>query len=426
MAYEAIVSRVLSVSDIPGSDRIKLAQIGSYQIIVGLDTAVGTVGLLFESGTQLSEQFASANDLVRRKDERGNPAGGYFEANRRVKAIKMRGARSEGFFCGLGALAFTGYDVYKLNEGDKFSELNGVSICNKYYTPATLRAMANGTYKQVRSNIMFPKHIETEQLKKCLNELKNGDLVHFSEKIHGSSGRYGLVLETKPLPGNKLTTWFRNLFKLPTTKSEWVKLVGTRNVVLQGDLADQPTSYYGDESFRYKAVEGLNLAKGEIVYGELVGWAGVDKPIMARQTITDKAVKLLLGDTITYTYGQVNGACKFYIYRICQANEDGKIVELSWFDVQRRALQLGFETVPHFETFIYDGDPDRLLKYVTSIIDNGVVLSTLDNTHLMEGVVLRVESNRGTDWYKAKSTDFLIAEGILREKEDFVDSEECA
>lgn len=83
------------------------------------------------------------NDLLRRKDENGAPAGGYLDPEKRnIKALKLRGEKSDGLFLPLSCLAsFT--DIKKLQEGDTISVLNGITICEKY-VPAVKRASGSG------------------------------------------------------------------------------------------------------------------------------------------------------------------------------------------------------------------------------------------------------------------------------------------
>jgi len=51
--------------------------------------------------------------------------------------------------------------------------------------------------------------------------------------------------------------------------------------------------------------------------------------------------------------------------------------------------------------------------------------STLDDTHIREGVVVRVEKANGTiKAYKHKSNEFKILEGIMKTSDDYVDAEE--
>lgn len=61
---------------------------------------------------------------------------------RNIKALKLRGEKSDGLFLPLSCLAsFT--DIKKLQEGDTISVLNGITICEKYI-PAVKRASGSG------------------------------------------------------------------------------------------------------------------------------------------------------------------------------------------------------------------------------------------------------------------------------------------
>ena len=73
--YKAVVSRI-QTRPLPGADRLLIGACGQYQVIVGIDTQDGELGVFFEQDGQLSIEFATQNDLVRRKDANGNPAGG--------------------------------------------------------------------------------------------------------------------------------------------------------------------------------------------------------------------------------------------------------------------------------------------------------------------------------------------------------------
>ena len=183
--YKAIVGKI-HTRPLEGSNNIQLGTVLGYQVIVGKDVTDGELGIFFEQDGQLSTEFATANDLIRRKDPvTGEAAGGYFEENRRVKALKMRGACSEGFWCPLNFVYFAlngadhplpGYEVEALKgllvEGFEFDAFNGVPICNKYVTPQT--AKKGLTTKQGnprKRNLMFPEHIDTKQFRRSMQNI---------------------------------------------------------------------------------------------------------------------------------------------------------------------------------------------------------------------------------------------------------------
>lgn len=83
--YQAIVCRI-KVRPHPNADRLQLGEAHGYQVIVGLDTEDNELGIFFPCDGQLSEAFATSNDLIGYTDEAGNKKGGYFAKNCRVRA----------------------------------------------------------------------------------------------------------------------------------------------------------------------------------------------------------------------------------------------------------------------------------------------------------------------------------------------------
>jgi hypothetical protein len=167
--------------------------------------------------------------------------------------------------------------------------------------------------------------------------------------------------------------------------------------------------------------------------------------------IADKAMKKRFGKEMSYTYGCKPSQCEIYVYRITNTNEDGIAIDLSWPMVMERCRELGIKHVPNLRPttvvgfkveamvanvagskvediyseeirpFIYDGDSEKLIKIVDCLVRGP---STIDASHIKEGIVVRVESNKGVKAYKEKSHTFLVLEGIAKDKDDYVDMEE--
>jgi len=130
MSYDCIVAKINRIYKHPNADKLQLANILGYQVVVSLESKEGDIGILFPDDGQLSLEYCKANDLIAYKDENGNRKGGYFDDNRRVRAQKFRGERSEAYFAPVDSLLFTGYDLSKLKIGDKFNELNKINEKN--------------------------------------------------------------------------------------------------------------------------------------------------------------------------------------------------------------------------------------------------------------------------------------------------------
>jgi hypothetical protein len=201
-------------------------------------------------------------------------------------------------------------------------------------------------------------------------------------------------------------------------------------VLTQSRLAEG-TSFYGNEQFRFDAVEGLTLHEGEILYFELVGsfvnkQDGVKK-IMPPQPIKDKELSKQYGKEMDYTYNQLPGSVGLYVYRITRTTPEGVVTELSWKQVQSRCHELGVNCVPELESWIVNFESQGGLEYTEEgVLNHTEGPSTIDERHIREGVVIRVESKDGTAWYKNKSFTFGVLEGYIKDDDNYVDTEEAS
>lgn len=421
--YQAVICKISTRPHLD-ADKIKLGTCLGNQVVVGIDTEDGQLGVFFPTDGQLSEEFCKAHDLIAYKDEQGNRRGGFFDHRRRVRSQKFRGEKSDGFWCPVEHLAFTGYDISKLAEGDVFTELGGVPICNKYLTQATAQARQRSPKSTRRETPMFPAHVETEQFRYYVDRIPKGALLSFTLKMHGTSARIAHTLDdTVPTLWERVKTF---VTRRPHDRKAWTYLQGSRNVILERRQGD---GFYGSEEFRYNATQRLqgNLHKGEIVYGEIVGWIDGTRPIMAAvktEVLKSKEIAKTYGDVMTYKYGCPAGTCKFYVYRIAYATEDGHVIDLPWHAVKARCAELGVPWVPDLrEALLYNGDPQSLREAV-EVLSEGP--DPLDASHIREGVVVRVDHGNTVDFYKQKSWTFGVLEGYIKERDDYVDTEESA
>ena len=139
MAYKAYVTELKNVRKHPNADRLLLGDCFGNTVCVNLDYIEGQVGIYFPTDGQLSVEFADANNLVRKKDENGNNIGGYMDPDKRnVKAIKLRGEKSDGIFLPLHCLESFG-DITQLRVGDTIDVFNGHEICKKYIPRSNTR-----------------------------------------------------------------------------------------------------------------------------------------------------------------------------------------------------------------------------------------------------------------------------------------------
>ena len=231
--YTAIVSRITTRPH-PNADRLQLGLCQGAQVVVGLETKTGSLGIYFPTDGQLSHEFCVQNHLytASARTRLGLAEGpvGFFDHKARVRAQTFRGSKSEGIWLPLETLLWTGADPATLKEGDTFTEWGGQEVCKKYLTPATLRVMKGGTPKTRREVKCFPKHDVTKQFRFVADSIPEDAVIWITEKLHGTSGRYGYVWDEEPV------SWWRRITHalVPTlcATPAYRYLHGSKNVVI--------------------------------------------------------------------------------------------------------------------------------------------------------------------------------------------------
>ena len=90
--YNAYITKIKDVKKHPNANRLQIGECFGNTVVVGLDTVEGEIGIYFGTDGKLGEEYATVNNLVRKKDENGNNIGGYLESDKRhIKAIRLRG-----------------------------------------------------------------------------------------------------------------------------------------------------------------------------------------------------------------------------------------------------------------------------------------------------------------------------------------------
>lgn len=423
------------------ADRLQIATIFGASVIVGLDVKVGDLGVYFPIDLQLSEEYCAQNNLVRKKDENGNNIGGYLEPDKRnIRAMKLRGEKSEGLFMPLESLAYTGETKFEV--GEKIDVLNGHEICRKYIPKGNsgVAHVKDGNRTRKRSvpiAPLFAEHADTEQLAYNLDAFRPGDLVEITLKMHGTSGRTGYLPKFQ---GYKRTFWDKILRRPGTPIYDWGYVTGTRRVVLN-DFEDG--GYYGSNAFREphaKFFEG-KLHKGETVYYEIVGFTNEGAPIMAsvaNSKISDKEFTKQYGKETVFSYGcdpkgtpdEPQSAC--YVYRMTMTNEDGDVVEYAPDFMRYRCEQMGAKCVmPFFDGCIPDATllesfgmtAGEWIKEKAEEFYDGP--DPIGKTHVREGVVIRIVNRPKFCAFKHKNFSFKVLEGIAKDLAAEPDMEEA-
>ena len=415
--YCAYITTLKGLRKHSNADRLQCVEVFGQNVIVDLSYHEGQKVIFFPSDGQLSIEYATDNNLVRKKDENGNNIGGYMDAEKRnVTAIRLRGEKSEGLVLPIETLSkYT--DVSKLKDGDQITILGGHEICQKYIPRGRNRSRNNNAnsnkknkfQKESVSYPFFEEHKDTAQLAYNMSAFKPGDTIYITRKMHGTSARTGKTIKV-----TKRNNKFRKLLHMRPKISREVSVVsGSRRVILKD--ATKNDGYYSDNGFRKKYHDLLKdkLPEGCEIFYEIVGYVNESTPIMgsvSNKDVKEKEFTKKFGDTTTFSYGCEPGESEMYVYRMTMTTADGTVVEVPWETVEVWCDKLGVKHVPDLEKFIYT-TPEDLRERVNKYLD-GMPADEIGKTHIAEGVVVRIDNRPTFTAFKDKVFEFKVISGI--------------
>lgn len=406
--YCATVFKIKAINKLEGCDNVVGTPILGFQAIVSNNTKVGDIGIAFTVETQLSEEFCKQNNLYRHTELNSDPESrGYLEDNRRIRAVKFRGHRSDCLFMSLDSLSFTGVDLSDLKEGDEFDVLNDIEICRKFtiaHRVNTNQQPQEKKFSRVEEKFM-PQHLDSDNYFKLVDTISPDSTVIVTQKLHGTSIRIGHTIVKRKL---NLRDRFAKLIGAAVQETEYDYIFGSRKVIKDPNNPDQQ-HYYAVDIWTQegKKLEGL-LPHNFIVYGELIGWTPENAALQK-----------------DYTYTIDPGMCKLYVYRVAFVNAQGRLIDLSWHHLKQFCEEVGLSYVP--ELFIGKLKDINIQDYMDKRFkdmgyDNALPLG--DNDLVDEGVCIRIDMMI-PQILKAKAPQFLQHETKLLDKgEEDLESQE--
>lgn len=428
--YKGIIAKISKTIAIDKADNIQIALVLGEYTIVGKEAKEGDVGILFPSGTQLSEAYCHNNNLFRDKDRNKNSEKvGFFDENRKVRCQKFLGVKSEAYFATLDSVSFTGIDPTSLELLSSFEQINGVDICNKFLSEEVKKEkVAKQNKPKVKSAPFFREHVDTEQFKHNTHKIQKGDLISIQSKRHGTSQRSGVQLVAQQLPKWKIL--FNKYFNIFKAESVYEHIVGTRRTVIN---TPDKQGFHGSESFRHEIADKIKpfLTQGMTAYYEVYGWVN-GKTIMPKhniEAIKNKDYQKKYGKEVSYSYGCTEGTYGFHIYRITYTTHSGEVIDLTQPQLVKwctdRELNPPLDVI---DPFIYDGDQEKLKLLVDQLTERLEVLTEdyTDPRHVSEGVIVRCDRWTTTPLFlKSKSFAFRCLEGHVQDTGE-VDLEEVS
>jgi hypothetical protein len=401
--YAARIIEVKNLVDLDGLDNLKGIPIDGFNALVQKDVNVGDILVVFPAESQIEDWFLKKYNLYRHSDLNFDPnQTGYIEDNRRVRAIKLRGHHSNALALDAAYVGATRADV-----GTLFDTVDGVLLSKKYELPLKGSPTQKGQRTSTFAKINLPEHIDTENYWRNSDKIGPDEFVTVTQKVHGTSVRYGRV----PVP-KVLSRWQRVLrwFGADVSDTEYAFVAGSRKViksVVRGTSAqtnDNASHFYATDLWSEEGQKYADLIpNGVVVFGELIGWTKDGAPIQQN-----------------YTYNVPKGEAHLYVYRVATMTPDGKLYDLSWNGVKQFAFERGLNVVPELwsgkhEDFDADNYIDiRFTDETLTAYEGPLPLS--DKKTVDEGVVVRKE---GITPYvlKAKSPIFLGHESKLLDAE---------
>jgi len=413
---------------VPKLDNLVEVNFQGNSCLVGKESNEDNIYLFFPAESELSHEFVSNNNLYRHSELNADKTKkGFFEDNRRVKAVKFKGVISSGFIIPAESLAnVLGDKIPDLQVGMEFTHIGDTEICKKHRRKSEREpGMSNPRTARINEIVedkFVPEHMDTSHLLKNVHKLALNDYIAVSYKMHGTSARYFNALTKKALTWkDKVAKWFG-----VEVKEEEYNYISASRRVIKGvgfeTLPDKNHFFTSGDLWSEvgKAEFEGKLNKGEAVYCEIIG-----------KTYTGEAIQH------GYTYGFERP--KVYIYRISNINEQGIEIDLPYHQMKTRAIQLGIEVCPQFfygtvhEFVSIFGGIDRSdvkeesLEQDLNNIFYGKLLerpSILDRTVVEEGFCIRLDQYPRPLIFKIKSKAFLLHEGHTLDKVDAVDLEE--
>lgn len=403
--YSALVISIKTLTELEGCDNVVGTPLIGFQAIVSKNTKVNQLGIVFPAETQLSEEFCKNNNLYRKAEKnKDSKVTGYIEDNRRVKAMKFRGHRSDCLFMPLESLSYIKkFNPNDLKEGDTFDEINGYEICKKYLVkvPKSFEKLEKNKNKFVRVDEKFlPLHYDSENYFRNSFAIPPHKEIIVTQKLHGTSIRIGNTIVKRKLG---LFSKLLNKVGVKIQETEYDYVFGSRRVIKDANNPNQNHYYDTDLYSMYgKQLEGL-LPKGFLVFAELIGWTPEGSPIQQ-----------------SYTYNVPEKTADIYVYRVAHINPEGRVVDLSWDQVIEFCKDINLKHVPELwrgkhQDFKAEDWLDTDYRYVLhGGYGNAVPLS--EESPCDEGVCIRVD---GLAPYilKAKSPKFFEHETKMLDKE---------
>jgi len=203
--YCGTIINIKNLMPLENCDNVVSTNIFGNNVIISKNIKIGDIGLFFPVETKLSAIFLKSTNLYRDKELNDDKTkSGFFESHGRIKCMKFRGHKSEGFWIPVDCLVTFIPEIFVRSDkqlvdfiGIEFDHINEIKICEKYF----IETRFEHNKKQKNNNRlnrrlkkfdriidgMFKFHITTPQLGKEIIKINLLDILSITLKCHGTS-----------------------------------------------------------------------------------------------------------------------------------------------------------------------------------------------------------------------------------------------
>lgn len=334
--YCAEIITIDNLTKHENADKLQCTNIKGNTIITDLRTQLGDYVVYFPIECSIDNKILHELSLYRDSTKNKNiEKKGLFETNGRIKAVKLRGEKSEGFILPYNEfLSVFNIELIEPKLNVLFDTFDTNPVCKKYVNQTLQMSNSSngsnskGNKKSKRYNIVedqFRFHKDTEKLCNNIRLLKPEAVVQITKKYHGTSAISAKLLVNVPKTKSeriitKIVSLASKVLKseLNVNKHKYVDIYSSRTVIKN----DNQDSYYKCDIWKLAHDVMLPyLSDGMSIYYEIIGYLPTGSMIQKNYNYGfDKP------ENETFLYNKHYG---IKVYRITHTNDEGKVYEMT-------------------------------------------------------------------------------------------------
>ena len=425
--YLASIVKLSGIRKHSNADKLQCISLFGNNVITGMNAKDGDLYVYFPLECSISSEFLKYTNSFRDPEMNADKTvKSFFEYHGRVRALRLRNERSEGYIVPVSTLEAFSKDFLgkEIQISEKFVGTDFDLFCEhtllKKYIPKGMRNGGEGAKKKTKGNVkkyasrlvenQFHFHPSTEQLKRNIDKINPNDFIAITEKYHGTSFVVSNVIVKKKL---SFFDKIGKFFGMNIVDTEYGMLYSSRSVLKNIAMDDGKENNHFYDSDVWKIVADKiypHLKKGYSVYGEIVGYTPTGSFIQR-----------------DYDYGCPPGSLDYLVYRMTYTNADGDVFELSPSQMNEYCLRFGLKTpLLHYSGKAKDLYPELsveehwhenfLNNLIRDYLEKDCIFCKSKPKIPAEGVILRVDKPNIWEVYKLKSFKFLEKESAELDK----------